>query len=227
MASSALDSSVPIYCEASTGWLLEPINTITNISFFITAWLLWRRYQRGGASIPRDVKLLIFLIIGTGIGSTLWHATQTGWGLFLDALFIQLFMLAYIASYLKRHTEWRVGVRGVLVLLFMGVSVLFPALWPLDYGQTSAGYVPALILLVVFGLHQHRILNFKSAESLGIAACVFAVSLVLRTADNEVCDAFPTGLHFMWHILNGVVLYVSVIGLTNKETLYTNKKPRS
>lgn len=215
MSSDHTSSALPVYCEAATGWLLEPINTLTNASFFIAAWLLWRWYKKTSSPIPRDVGLLIFLIAGTGLGSTLWHATQTGWGLFLDVLFIQLFMLSYLASYLYRHTEWGLGLRGAVVALFIGVSLLFPQIWPFDIGETSAGYVPALLTLVILALHQHRILHFKAAERLGIAAGVFLVSLSLRTADMALCAVFPIGLHFMWHILNGVVLYTAVRGLMN------------
>ena len=40
------------------------------------------------------------------------------------------------------------------------------------------------------------------------AAVVFAISLAFRTADIALCPAFPLGIHFIWHILNAVVLYV-------------------
>jgi hypothetical protein len=46
------------------------------------------------------------------------------------------------------------------------------------------------------------------------------VSLALRTADFAVCDAFPPGTHFIWHVLNATVLYVllrTAIGETRKE----------
>ena len=214
MASSVMDNASPTYCEASTGWLLEPINTLTNIGFFITAWLLWRHYKRtGDGALPNDIRLLVLLIVGVGFGSTAWHATQEGWGLFLDSLFIQLFMLTYLVSYLRRYTEWSLPARIASMVLFMGACIASPSLWPWDFAHASAGYIPALLLLCVFALHQHRILRFKAAGYLGIATGVFALSLSLRTADTEVCAYIPMGLHFMWHILNAIVLYYSVRGL--------------
>ena len=45
-------------------------------------------------------------------------------------------------------------------------------------------------------------------RSLGLAALVFAISLGLRTADTALCPQFPLGTHFVWHVLNAVVLFM-------------------
>jgi hypothetical protein len=34
------------------------------------------------------------------------------------------------------------------------------------------------------------------------------VSLTFRTIDIAVCDAFTLGTHFVWHMLNAVVIYI-------------------
>jgi hypothetical protein len=34
------------------------------------------------------------------------------------------------------------------------------------------------------------------------------VSLVFRSIDQAVCASFPLGTHFLWHCLNGLVLYL-------------------
>jgi hypothetical protein len=57
-------------------------------------------------------------------------------------------------------------------------------------------------------------------RGVGLAAVIFAGSLALRTADFAVCDAFPLGTHFIWHVLNAMVLYVllqTAITETGKE----------
>jgi len=46
----------------------------------------------------------------------------------------------------------------------------------------------------------------------------------LRPIDLEVCDYFPVGTHFLWHLLNAVVLYLLVSGVISqarKELLTT------
>jgi hypothetical protein len=32
------------------------------------------------------------------------------------------------------------------------------------------------------------------------------VSLTFRAVDGPLCEVLPMGTHFMWHILNGVML---------------------
>jgi hypothetical protein len=39
---------------------------------------------------------------------------------------------------------------------------------------------------------------------------IFSLSLVLRTVDAAICPAFPLGTHFIWHLLNGLVLYLGM-----------------
>jgi hypothetical protein len=35
---------------------------------------------------------------------------------------------------------------------------------------------------------------------------ILAVSLVFRSIDQAVCPGFPLGTHFLWHVLNAVML---------------------
>lgn len=48
----------------------------------------------------------------------------------------------------------------------------------------------------------------RTANALFAAAGAFALSLFFRSIDEAVCDAFPLGVHFMWHVLNAVVLFL-------------------
>ena len=41
---------------------------------------------------------------------------------------------------------------------------------------------------------------------MAVGAGMLAVSLIFRTIDEAVCGAFPLGTHFLWHILNAVLL---------------------
>jgi hypothetical protein len=36
------------------------------------------------------------------------------------------------------------------------------------------------------------------------------LSFTARTLDAKLCTAFPIGTHFMWHLLNAVLLYILV-----------------
>jgi hypothetical protein len=47
-----------------------------------------------------------------------------------------------------------------------------------------------------------------TGRALFLAAGLFALSLAFRVVDLPICPAFPTGTHFVWHLLNALVLYV-------------------
>jgi len=41
---------------------------------------------------------------------------------------------------------------------------------------------------------------------LATGAAILAVSLTFRSLDASLCAAIPLGTHFMWHVLNAVML---------------------
>ena len=48
--------------------------------------------------------------------------------------------------------------------------------------------------------------NRAGGGGLLLGAALFALSLTFRTLDRPLCDAFPLGTHFVWHLLNGLLL---------------------
>jgi hypothetical protein len=38
-------------------------------------------------------------------------------------------------------------------------------------------------------------------------------ALLFRSIDQQACDAFPLGTHFLWHLFNGGMLYCLFTGL--------------
>jgi hypothetical protein len=76
----------------------------------------------------------------------------------------------------------------------------------------SLSYAPAFLVLIGLGL---RHLRYRQPERflLLAAAGVFSLSLFLRSIDEAVCPRFPIGTHFLWHLLNGALLYMSMRAL--------------
>ena len=70
----------------------------------------------------------------------------------------------------------------------------------------------ALILLLALGVFHAR-QRANDRYLLLAAAGVYAIALVFRTIDQEVCSAFPIGTHFLWHSLIGLAAYLSMRGL--------------
>lgn len=59
----------------------------------------------------------------------------------------------------------------------------------------------------------HHMRGKKERGLLLAAAGVFSLSLVFRTIDNGICPYFTPGTHFLWHLLNSVVLYFLLRGV--------------
>jgi hypothetical protein len=80
---------------------------------------------------------------------------------------------------------------------------------PGDVLWGGALYLPTLFLMLVIGtvLYWRRL---RGAAALLVAIVVFMLSFTARTLDAKLCTAFPIGTHFMWHLLNAVLLYILV-----------------
>ena len=50
----------------------------------------------------------------------------------------------------------------------------------------------------------------KTKRLLRAAAAVFAVSLTARTLDFAICADYPHGSHWLWHLGNGVVIFLAI-----------------
>ena len=70
---------------------------------------------------------------------------------------------------------------------------------------SSAGYVPALLaMLIIGGL---LVAWNREPGSLVLAAgATFLVSLTFRILDTPLCEIWPLGTHPLWHLLNATTL---------------------
>ena len=200
-----------LYCErVGPSLLAEPLNAVTNIAFLCAAWAAWSLARRRAQSVRADIWILIALSIVIGIGSALFHVFAAGWARILDEVPILLFQLWYLWLYVRRIMAQTRGIAaasitGYLALAYFGRQ--FPLLL-----NGSLVYAPALMLLLGLGLY-HFLLH-KTERYLMLAGTgIFVISLVLRSIDKAVCPYIPTGTHFGWHILNGIVLYLSMRAL--------------
>ena len=185
------------YCERVdfTFWA-EPINAVTNAAFIIAALLVAPR----AVGIGRLSTLLLFLI---GVGSFLFHTFATRWAGMADTLPILLFILVYLFAV---HRDL-IGLRWYWALLatagfFPFAAVVVPLLMQVPFFEVSAPYWTVPILLIVYG----AIMGGATRRGFWIGAGILALSLTFRSVDETLCDAIPFGTHFMWHILNAVML---------------------
>jgi len=219
-----------LYCERGTNTALwaEPINAISNAGFFLAAlvaWqlLLWRPREERSA----DHYLLIALAFLIGFGSLAFHLYADAGTSLADVIPIGLFMLVYLGFALNRFLRVPPGWTVLLAIGFtalVGVAMHVKC-WDGGIGLAgsapadaklclngSVGYLPALGALIIIGMalveRQHR-----AGPYVVWAAAIFAISIVFRTLDLALCDQVVingrnVGTHFIWHLLNAVVLFL-------------------
>lgn len=199
------------YCERLSGaFWAEPLNAVSNAAFLLAAlaaFLLLRR--RGRRDWPAEALTALVAIIG--IGSFLFHTMPQRWTLLADVVPIQLFALCYFGLALNRFL-------GLSPLAAAIGAILFPAAcFGLASGLTpqlpagmrgSAGYAGFLIGLFGVALAARARSDGAAGGRIAVAGLVFALSLAFRSVDSVLCDAIPFGLHWGWHLLNGLLLYL-------------------
>lgn len=198
------------YCERTDpSAFAEPLNVITCLAFFLAAWLLLQRgYPMEARRAVRRSATMLGLV---GVTSAYSHIVATVGASWLDAGMILAFIVVFVFQY--THHVLRGGGMTVFGVLF-GLVLLTRIVdsvgtLPLNGSQV---YVAPWIMLGGFAWSSRHIAP-SSARWLRWATVVFGFALVMRTIDLAVCNVFPLGTHFLWHILNAAVLYMCVRGL--------------
>ncbi|WP_350333417.1 ceramidase domain-containing protein [Coralliovum pocilloporae] len=205
---------VDLYCvRVEQSFWAEPLNALSNGAFLIAAVLAWRLVgRRGGGYVAYGFAALIGVI---GLGSFLFHTFANRWSLLADVLPITLFIYGFFFVVLYRLLELPLLQAVFGTGAFLGASFVFASALPQGFLNGSSEYLPALAALLYLGALIRR-RNAYAGYSLLTAALVFIVSITFRSIDNAICETLPIGIHYVWHILNGVVLYACVRALTGE-----------
>ena len=196
---------VDIYCERlGPGLWAEPANALTNVAFLLAA-IAGGIQARRRDDVP--VFLLALIVAVIGIGSFLFHTFADRWSSLADVIPIAIFIHAYVLFAMRRllGLGWLGSAAGLA--LFVAASDAIGRMLPPGFLNGSGGYVPAWGALLVVGL---LLLALRRPGGAGVllAFGVFTVSLGFRASDMAVCQDFPLGTHFLWHVLNAATLYV-------------------
>jgi hypothetical protein len=197
-----LTAQVDGYCERlDPSFWAEPVNAITNLAFLIAAAVMWPRV-RGMMS----GQVLAGVLAVIGIGSGLFHTFAQVWAGIADVLPILAFILIYIA--VANRDFW--GMRPIWAyigaLMFLPFAAATVPLFQLVPGLGgSAGYAPVPLLILLYAVGLRRRLP-TTARNLAIGAGILILSILFRSLDMPICAAIPLGTHFLWHILNAIML---------------------
>jgi hypothetical protein len=219
-----------LYCERgnSEALLAEPFNAASNVAFLLAALAaLWLLQRRPPETRSADHPLLIALVFLIGLGSLAFHLLADRGSQLADVIPIDLFMLVYLGFALNRFLRvppgWTVliligfaaVVGATMQLRCWGSGIGFPGPEVTDASPCLNGslfYLPALgAMAVVGGLLAER--RHPAAPYVLWATLVFLVSVTFRSLDLTLCDLYTyegrkIGTHFLWHLLNGLTLFL-------------------
>jgi hypothetical protein len=195
---------IDLYCERTNpSFWAEPVNAWTNAAFLLAAAVAFVQWQRNP---NRDLPVLILIVITgiIGIGSFAFHTLATRGAVLLDVIPIALFVYGYLLLALWRFLKVPAVPAIMTLIAFIAVSRLLAWALPDNFLNGSGDYLLPLAALLIVGFMAPA----GPGRSILLAAAVFAVSLVFRSIDQTICAVFPLGTHFIWHLLNAVVLFV-------------------
>jgi hypothetical protein len=148
------------------------------------------------------------------VGSFLFHTFANVWSEYADTIPIWTFVAATIYVAASRVVGVQPGpvvgsllVAGVVVVVvFVSATDPSPAIPPpTDPLNGSGQYAPALLALA--GVTAFAWIRGLPTRGLLLAATLaFLAALTFRTIDLRVCADVPLGTHFLWHLLNGLLV---------------------
>ncbi len=204
----SLLAPIDIYCERLSPELLaEPLNALSNISFLLAAWFLHMAYRKSGVH-NRHIAILIGIVFTVGIGSLLFHTFANKLTMLADIIPIMVFVFYYLYCALKmllKLTNSGSVIANAILLVASALTGLLPR--ELQFNG-SVSYFPCLIALLLVALKSRN-------KILYLANIIFLFSLTFRSIDMVVCPELSIGTHFLWHLLNGLLLYLLVKVLIN------------
>ncbi len=210
-------------CEAlGSGWLIQPVAAWTSLAYAVVGIVLM---LTADSSHHRERTLRIafgLLLVGTGIGSFLYHGPQpaiAGFAhdlTFLTALWFLIIMNP--ARPYGRPTPWAWASFAAAFTIIAIALVLFP---------TSTNLLTAISIaaLVVSDLLMHRIGGINGrwyAAALTLFAGALLFSALGRTGASTCSPDDVVQFHGVWHVLSAMAFGAYFISMTrprNQEPL--------
>jgi hypothetical protein len=201
---------IDLYCERTEpGLWAEPVNLFSNLSFVFAGVLAWRQFRNDNDPHRMSLQLLCALAVAVGIGSAAFHAFATRLAQLADVIPIALFVAVYFLCTLRLGFRDEVRPLGVYALAFALLSVLFAILIPGQWVNGSQLYFGTLVALVFLSFRAYKVSSEAGNCLLG-ASLVFLMALIFRSIDLFICELWPLGTHFLWHLGNGLVIYFCI-----------------
>lgn len=190
--------------DGAPGFWAEPLNAVSNLAFLVAALLGLLFARRHGVADKRAWGLIALAAV-VGFGSFVFHTVPNRITMWLDILPIAAFQVSFLWLLSRRMLTFSSATAAGTVACVMGVSfALLPIKEPLN---GSLFYLPSLLAMGWLGMKwAERAMREPYLLVAGVGC--FGLALAARTLDWHVPWEF--GSHFIWHLLNGVVVYLGL-----------------
>ena len=92
------------------------------------------------------------------------------------------------------------------------MGLFFPYAWLMTFIfaqfkwiNSSAGYMSIALLLALYAVDLKK-RKAKVALGLCVGSIMLLISIGFRSIDLQVCPSMPIGTHFLWHLINALML---------------------
>lgn len=202
--------SVINYCErAGEGIFSEPINLFTNI-FLVAASFFAFKLLKEQNLLQKKYVALSALIGLIGVGSGLWHSLRSPLTHALDFVPIYTFFILYLYILFNLLTKNRLVALSSTIMYILA-QVLLSAYFPqLLNGSIRHIFNLGLVVGVLFWLkNKYQKVNYP----LLTLFFTYATGVLFRSIDNVVCQSFPLGTHFVWHLAAAATCFYAIKSL--------------
>jgi hypothetical protein len=210
-------------CEAlGDGWLIQPVAAWTSLAYAVVGIVLM---MSAAPSPVRERTLRItfgILLIGTGVGSFLYHGPQPAVAAFAhDITFLVMLWFLLIMNPagpygLRRLWAWA-GVAAVSAVMAV-VLVLCPA-------STNTLAAVSIAALVVSDLLMHRVGGIDGrwyATALAVFAGALLFDALGRSGASTCTPDHVVQFHGLWHVLSAMAFgayFIATVRPRNQEPL--------
>ena len=208
-------------CEAlGDGWLIQPVAAWTSLAYAAVGIVLM---ISAASSPPRDRTLRIsfgFFLVGTGIGSFLYHGPQpVVAGFAHDITFLATLWFLVIMNPAGPH-----GLRRVWAWLTIGaVSVVFGIVLVLYPSSTNILAASSVAALVVSDLLMHKTGGIDGrwyATAIALLAGALFVNILGRSGAPTCTPDHVFQFHGLWHVLSAMAVgayFIATVQPRNQE----------
>ena len=195
------------YCEPNAcAWIVQPINTWSNIGYLIVAFLILREKNWNS-----NKYWFSFLAAFLFFGSSFYHMTGTYIGHEFDLAAMLLLSSYCLSLSCGRLLKWKTPAQlGIFAFAFITSAITIDKFYGGDF------FVGHLVIMFAmeFLYIRHKKLPANLKKTLGLALGIFIFALGLNLLDMTHTYCLPENnfltLHAIWHLLCAWCIYLGV-----------------